>query len=33
MALLASKWLLRKRRALRGPVFIPIVDISAVSLL
>jgi hypothetical protein len=33
MALLANIWLLRKRRALRGPVFVPIVDISAVSLL
>jgi hypothetical protein len=33
MALLANIWLLRERRALRGPVFVPIVDISVVPLL
>lgn len=33
MALLANNWLLRKRRAARGPIFVPAVDISAVSLL
>ena len=33
MALSASNWLLRKRRASRGPVFVPAGDISVVSLL
>lgn len=33
MALIANNWLLGKRRASRGPVFVPAVDISAVSLL
>jgi len=33
MALLANDWLLGKRRASRAPVFVPAVDISAVSLL
>lgn len=33
MALPANNWLLRKRRASTGPIFVPVEDISAISLL
>jgi len=33
MAFPVNNWLLKKKRALRGPVFVPAVDISVVSLL